>query len=75
MWSGPSDAGTPERPLGIHEGAEEILACSHHHSSVDIGGASGFDTRFGHRAVYLHNLLKRRALRGSLAMIPRDYEL
>ena len=57
MWSGLSDDGTVKRSVGLHERAQEILACPNNHDVAAIGGPFSFDTRVGHRAVYLHDLL------------------
>ena len=57
MWSDLSDAGTIERPLGVHEGAQEILAGANYLNVIVARCASCDDARIGYCTIYIHDFL------------------
>ena len=44
--------------LGLHEGAEKVLAFSHYPGVVVAGYVARADGRIGRRTIHLHTLLK-----------------
>lgn len=46
-----------ERPLGIHEGAQKVLACADYSDFGVVGDADRFYAELGGRSVYLYAFL------------------
>jgi len=57
MLRGRTDAGLIERPVGIYEGTQEVLACPNYYCHAVVGYSSGICTRVCCCTVYLYAVL------------------